>query len=105
MKSILSKCLIGTLCLAFLTVNKPVNAETYTEVYTEAYTENNTVYVLCDVVENYNVDDITVLVCEMPTGELHEYCILDAPEGDLEIACLKTENQDDYTMYEVIAVR
>ena len=67
--------------------------------------EVNEAHVICDVVEYYDAEENTVLVCEMPNGELHEYYIEDAPEGDIDIVCLRTENQNDYTMYEVVAVR
>lgn len=77
------------------------------------------VYVICDVIDNYedeipvydkygNLDDYyvgTVLVCEMPNGELHQYGIQDAPEGDIDTVCFKTENQNDYSVYEVVACR
>ena len=45
-----------------------------------------------------------MLVCEMPNGELHKYGIIDAPEGKIDTVCFKTENQDDYSVYEVVAV-
>jgi hypothetical protein len=71
-------------------------------------TETNYTYVICDVVYYYgdSTEDIyaTNLVCEMPNGELHTYTIEDAPE-EAELVCFRTDNQDDYTTYEVVAVR
>lgn len=62
-------------------------------------------YPICSVVETYNTENETILVCEMPNGELHEYKIEDAPEGKIELVCFKTTNQDNYTSYEVVSVR
>lgn len=82
------------------------NKETPTEVKAEETIEHTeTVYPICDVVDNYETETGTVLVCEMPNGELHEYKIEDAPEGKVELVCFRTDNQDDYTAYEVVAVR
>ena len=64
-------------------------------------------YVICDV-KGTIIDtssDITRIQCEMPNGELHEYKIEDAPEGEIELVCFRTINQDDYTSYEVVSVR
>ena len=63
------------------------------------------VYIIVDVVETTETQNGTELDCEMPNGEIHTYDIEDAPEGKITIACLSTENQDDYTVYEVVAVR
>lgn len=71
-------------------------------------TETNYTYVICDVVYYYgdSTEDIyaTNLVCEMPNGELHTYTIEDAPE-EAELVCFRTNNQDNYETYEVVAVR
>lgn len=80
-----------------------------TAKYIESTTENYT-YPICDVVNNYeetdeNGDRVTVLVCKMPNGELHEYTVTDAPEGKIEVVCFRTENQDDYNDYEVVGIR
>ena len=71
---------------------------------TEIKTETDYVYVICDVLANYDTN-VTNLVCKMPNGEHHIYEIEDAPEGKIELVCFRTENQDDYTVYEVVAVR
>lgn len=86
-----------------------------TQMHEEQYkaiqevTQENYVYVICDVMESYEElqDDIyiTNLVCNMPNGELHIYTIEDAPEGTVELVCLRTDNQDDYKSYEVVGVR
>lgn len=72
-------------------------------------TEPQYVHVICDVIFSYGdtVDDIyaTNLVCKMPDGTLHVYQIEDAPEGKVELVCFRTTNQDDYSVYEVVAVR
>lgn len=62
------------------------------------------VYVICDVVETEESGDTTLLTCEMPNGELHTYEIEDAPE-EMELVCFKTENQDDFTEYEIVGAR
>lgn len=80
-----------------------------TEEIEETETIKNPVYVICDVTENYDTEvdgqTLTVLVCEMPNGELHIYGIEDAPDGDITVVCFKTENQDDYSVYEVVACK
>lgn len=83
---------------------------TTSEVYClEIPNKTEYTYVICDVVYYYGdtTEDIyaTNLVCEMPNGELHTYTIEDAPEGNVELVCFRTDNQDDYEAYEIIAVR
>ena len=104
------KLLLGLLAITtFLkttmtTVSVPVvETKVQTEVETEIE-EINYVYVICDVVDNYDTD-VTNLVCKMPNGKHHIYEIEDAPEGKIELVCFRTTNQDDYTLYEVVAVR
>lgn len=67
--------------------------------------EKTYVYPICNVLETYHTETGTILVCVMPNGELHAYEIEDAPEGKVELVCFKTDNQDDYTCYEVVGVR
>ena len=108
----MKKLLLGLVALTtFLktpmtTVEIPlVETRIKTEVTeTEVETETDYVYVICDVVDNYDTD-ITNLVCKMPNGKNHIYTIEDAPEGKIKLVCFRTENQDDYTVYEVVAVR
>jgi hypothetical protein len=94
------------LCLLFTGIAKANPAIEETETAEEPKTDP--VYVICDVTENYDTEvagqALTVLVCEMPNGELHQYGIIDAPEGKIDTVCFKTENQDDYSVYEVVAV-
>lgn len=98
-------------CLLFTGIAKAKEAPAIeeTEEIEETETIKNPVYVICDVTENYDteVDEqtLTVLVCEMPNGELHQYGIIDAPDGDITVVCFKTENQDDYSVYEVVACK
>ena len=65
------------------------------------------VYLICDVVENYNTDEYTTLIVERPNGELHEYEIIDAPEGEIYEVCLYCPNGNDAppSEYEVVALR
>ena len=73
-----------------------------TETPTET-TEQKYVYIICDVKSN----DFGTLTVEMPNGELHNYVIIDPPEGKIELVTFRveTENQSDYSEYEVVAVR
>lgn len=92
---------IGFICA---NANETAKAET---VETENKTDNY-VYIICDVVDNYDEPNgiyATNLVCKMPNGKLHKYTIEDAPEGKVELVCFRTDNQDDYEAYEVVAVR
>ena len=65
------------------------------------------VYLICDVVESYNADEYTTLVVELPNGELHEYSVTDAPEGQINEVCLYCPNGNDAppSEYEVVALR
>ena len=65
------------------------------------------VYLICDVIENYNADEYTTLVVELPNGELHEYSVTDAPEGQIDEVCLYCPNGNDAppSEYEVVALR
>lgn len=70
-------------------------------------TETPDVYVICDVIKNY--DEVVdgefyhALEVVMPNGEIHKYYIQDPPEWNIDIVCFKTQNQDDYSVYEVVA--
>lgn len=68
------------------------------------YKTKQEVYVICDVVETEESGDTTLLTCEMPNGELHAYEIEDAPE-EIELVCFKTNDQDDYSVYEIVGAR
>ena len=97
-------------CAKLETKNIPVLFTRTVELKTETVeTEPHYIYVICDVVGSYGEcpEDIyaTNLLCEMPDGTLHVYQIEDAPEGKVELVCFKTDNQDDYTTYEIVAVR
>lgn len=82
-----------------------VSAENSTmeTVTMETETETGYTYPDCKVVSQYEEEDFTVLICEMPNGELHSYNIIDAPEGKIDLAIFQTDNQDDYTSYEFLA--
>lgn len=98
----------GSLLFTGIAKAKEAPAIEETEEVEETEIVKNPVYVICDVTENYDTEvdgqTLTVLVCEMPNGELHKYGIEDAPEGKIDTVCFKTENQDDYSVYEVVAV-
>lgn len=75
----------------------------------ETLNEDGYVYVIVDIVSYvYNADNEgnTDLYCVMQNGkDVEIYTITDAPEDKCTIACLRTKNLDDYTTYEVVAVR
>lgn len=81
---------------------------TETETNSEEQYENYT-YVICDVTET----NTKFFVAEMPNGELHEYYMVeDYPIDELgnpyfELVCFKVtmETQDNYSTYEIVAVR
>ena len=68
---------------------------------------NDSVHVICEVVGRYDAyeDGYTYsgLICKMPNGEFKKYPIQDAPEGNVTLVCFETENQDDYSSYEIVA--
>lgn len=109
LKNVIRFCLgIGLGVLITMSVNKETPTEIKTEVSeTEVTTETNYVYVICDVVDYYGdelCDYAINLVCKMPNGTLHTYVIEDPP-AEAELVCFRTDNQDDYSNYEVVAVR
>lgn len=58
-------------------------------------------YVIADVA--YTTE--TELGVLMPNGEVHDFVVDDAPEGEVREVCFRTENLDDYEQYEVVALR
>jgi len=69
-----------------------------------------TTYIIVDVVNyvyNGDFNGNTYLYCQMPDGSLQVYSITDAPEPNPKctIACLATEDIEDYAVYRVVAVR
>lgn len=58
-------------------------------------------YVIADVA--YTTE--TELGVLMPNGEVHDFVVDDVPEGEVREVCFRTENLDDYTEYEVVALR
>lgn len=82
-------------------------AGTVTDMPMETKAKERETYLICDVENCYNTDfnGNTYLYCEMPNGELEVFSIKDAPEGKCELVTFKTKNLDDYTTYEVVAVR
>ena len=63
-------------------------------------------YVICDVDETeIGANDETILAVIMQDGSIQNYEITDAPEGYISEVCFKTMDLDDYTTYEVVAVR
>jgi hypothetical protein len=71
---------------------------------TETISEND-FYVICNVDETeINPYGETVLAVVMQDGNLHYYKVTDAPESIYEV-CFKTNDLDDYTTYEVVALR
>lgn len=110
--SIIIMLLVISIIGVFLLFTGIVKAsETETEIPAETQTETvagiPAVYVICDVIKNYDeiVDGELYHTLEviMPNGEIHKYGIQDPPEGNIDIVCFKTENQDDYSVYEVVA--
>ena len=77
-----------------------INAKTETKIQTQT----EYVYPICEVTDQYDTEDVTVLVCLMPNGELHRYEITDAPEGKIELAVFRTANQDSYDDYELLTI-
>lgn len=59
-----------------------------------------TCYIIYDIAD-VNGDIISV---EMMDGSIHEYYVEDIPES-CELVVFKTVNQDDYTTYEIVALR
>lgn len=65
-------------------------------------------HIICDVVSYaYNNDfkGNTDLYCEMPNGEIHIFTVTDAPARKVKVAALKIGKLNDYTTYEVVAMR
>lgn len=86
--------------------NEVVNTYANTEIQNKTPTE--TTYIIVDIfnyVYNADLEGTTELYCEMPNGDFEIYTITDAPEKKCTIACLATENLEDYTTYKVVAVR
>lgn len=81
-------------------------AESTTEKISE--TEVEETYLICDVdnyVYNADFEGATELGVIMPNGDYEWYSIYDAPEDKCELVVFKTNNLEDYTTYEVVALR
>jgi hypothetical protein len=117
-KVLLTSILVGTIaglsCCFLMDVQmKKEKAETVFETETESVvtetTQQDYIYIICDVTET-NHDTFTAL---MPNGELHIYNMIeDYPVDEnnnpcFTLVCFRVDkgNQDDYTMYEVVAIR
>ena len=73
---------------------------------TETAIETEECYVICDVDETeIGTNGETILAVIMQDGSIQNYEITDAPEGRCEIVVFKTNNLEDYTSYEVVALR
>lgn len=80
------------------------------EVTAEEYIWDSNTYLICDVVDSeWEIGragtETEILSVAMPNGEIHTFRVSDAPEGVITEVALKTSNQDDYSSYEVVAVR
>ena len=62
--------------------------------------ETETVYILCDVIE---LDDEDIY-CLMPNGDIEIFCATDLPE-EMKYVALKATDLDDYSTYEIVAIR
>jgi hypothetical protein len=72
---------------------------------TETVSETEEYYVICDVDETeIGANDETILAVIMQDGSIQNYEITDAPEYISEV-CFKTDNLDNFTSYEVVALR
>lgn len=67
----------------------------------KANTRPSRTYIICDVETNTDTEINAI----MPNGEIHTYEAEDLPEEDISLVCFATENQDDYTSYEIVALR
>lgn len=66
--------------------------------------EEDYVYIICDVAGFSYDDKGTAIECEMPNGEVHTYYAVDTPL-EMELVCLRTDDQDDFSSYEIVAIR
>ena len=65
-----------------------------------------TTYIICDVDETEVLEDgETSLAVIMQDGSIHDYTVTDAPEGYISEVCFKANDIDDFTSYEVVALR
>ena len=65
-----------------------------------------TVYVICDVDEvEVGANNETIMAVIMQDGSIHDYTVTDAPEGYISEVCFKANDIDDFTSYEVVALR
>lgn len=101
---VLSSVFICGIMFTYKPATQEVSAEksTMETVIMETETETRYIYPDCKVVSQYDAEDYTVLICEMPDGSLHDYNIVDPPEGKIDIAMFQTDNQDDYESYEFL---
>lgn len=97
---------ISTFSLLFLVILVTLFITWCYKASEKAYaSSSDPVYVICDVIGQSETDTYTTIFVEMPDGSEHVYAIDDAPEGKIMEVTFCTTNQDDYTSYEVVAVR
>jgi hypothetical protein len=62
-------------------------------------------HIICDVMETeINTDGETEMHVIMQDGSIQNYVVIDAPEEIYEV-CFKANDLDDFTTYEVVALR
>lgn len=81
-----------------------VKATETVEAKANEVTEDDYVYIICDVAGFSYDDKGTAIDCILPNGEIHTYYAVDTPL-EMELVCLRTDDQDDYTSYKIVAIR
>ena len=102
----LATCIIGGIILTggILWISHNLSTDSkVTEIPSTSEVAEDKAYIICDIV-SYEYDN-GIMYTEMPSGDIEIYYIPeDAPEEADEV-CFFAKNQDDYTSYEVVALR
>lgn len=62
-------------------------------------------YIICDVVRTVETELGTRLTCVMQNGDLEHFYAYDTPEDEISTVCFVTYNPDDYSFYEIVALK
>lgn len=82
------------------------NSDFETEVAEGSIRYPRETYIICDVDETeVGTEDETIIAVIMQDGSIHDYIVIDAPEGNIDEVCFKANDLDDYESYEIVALR
>ena len=98
----------GILTIGLLTmlVGCVGNSDFETEIAEGSITYPRETYIICDVDETeVGTEDETIIAVIMQDGSIHDYIVIDAPEGNIDEVCFKANDLDDYESYEIVALR